>query len=223
MRYSSCLVSLTLFKFIFFIKKKIDDCIELLQNADPTGEIQPDTQEMLELEDQCYMMGPLIDNKLQKIDQKHTVLENLNLKILEAFQVYTNLVKESISKNSNFMYSAGGVATSMTPGGLNNMPPTGNPYLNSIPYAAAPPSTLDSNPAFLANQLNSLATNGNIPYNLPAHNVNNFPQMDPSQQQVIQMAPPAYHGLPGGTANDQMSQQQQQQLGYHVGAPTYQS
>jgi len=84
-------------------EQKIDECIELLQNADPTGEIEPDTRELLELEDQCYMMGPLIDKQLQKIDHKHAVLDDVNMKILEAFQIYNNLMKESVSKQAGMM------------------------------------------------------------------------------------------------------------------------
>jgi hypothetical protein len=41
----------------------------LIQNADPTGEIQPDSEELIQLEEMCYCMGPLIDQELQKIDQ----------------------------------------------------------------------------------------------------------------------------------------------------------
>ncbi len=72
-----------------------------MQNADPTGEIQPDSREMLQLEDQCYMMGPLIDQQLQKIDYTHAILDVLNIKIIEAFQMYNNLMKESINKTTN--------------------------------------------------------------------------------------------------------------------------
>ena len=72
-----------------------------MQNADPTGEIQPDSREMPQLEDQCYMMGPLIDQQLQKIDYTHAILDVLNIKIIEAFQMYNNLMKESINKTTN--------------------------------------------------------------------------------------------------------------------------
>jgi signal transducing adaptor molecule len=124
-------------------ERKIDECIELLQNADPTGEIQPDTQEMLELEDDCYMMGPLIDKKLQHIDQKHAVLEDLNMKMLEAFQIYNNLMKESLSKQATFMSQP----TSM-------MNPSNFGY-SSIPYTVSGAQPLaDQNNMMLANQMN---------------------------------------------------------------------
>ena len=146
---------------VYIDEKKIDDCIELLQNADPTGEIQPDTQALLELEDQCYMMGPLIDKQLQQIDYKHVVLEDLNLKMLEAFQIYNNLMKESISKstigfiNSNVAQQPIGLNPGVTPGASLR-------GANAIPYVAAPPlSSIDQSSLLLANQLNSMALSNN--------------------------------------------------------------
>ncbi len=144
-------------------EKKIDECIEMLQNADPTGEIQPDTQELLELEDQCYMMGPLIDKQLQHIDYKHVILEDLNLKMLEAFQIYNNLMKESISKSSiGYMNTNPSMPSTL---GLN-APLGANPAAlrggNAIPYVAAPPlSSMDQSSLLLANQLNNIALSNN--------------------------------------------------------------
>lgn len=119
----------------------------MLQNADPTGEIQPDSQELLDLEEECYMMGPLIDKKLQDIDEQHAELEDLNLKILEAFQLYNNLMKESISKQTALINNSqmGGQQPTMSMGGM--------PGIN---YAAAPPS-LEANSLNFANKLNSMA------------------------------------------------------------------
>lgn len=136
-------------------KKKIDDCIELLQNADPTGEIQPDSHDLLELEEECYMMGPLIDKKLQEIDEQHATLEDLNLKILEAFQLYNNLMKESISKQTALLNSS-----QMPPPQTSQQPSMINPAIGTngaaINYAAAPPQ-LEANSLAFANKLNSLA------------------------------------------------------------------
>jgi hypothetical protein len=99
---------------------------------------------MLDLEDQCYMMGPLIDQQLQKIDYKHAVLEDLNLKVLEAFQMYNNLMKESISKTTAY--------TMPTPS-VNHGQNAGN----FIPFVAAPPQTDIS----LSNQLNNFVNFNN--------------------------------------------------------------
>ncbi len=154
-------IRLTREKVIYIDEKKIDDCIELLQNADPTGEIQPDTQDLLELEDNCYMMGPLIDKQLQQIDYKHVVLEDLNLKMLEAFQIYNNLMKESISKSTiGFINSnAAQQSIGLNGAGVNGVPMRG---ANAIPYVAAPPlSSIDQSSLLLANQLNNIALSNN--------------------------------------------------------------
>ena len=54
---------------MFLLQRKIDEVLNLIQNADPTGEIRPDTPQMLGLEEECKAMGPLIDTELEKIDK----------------------------------------------------------------------------------------------------------------------------------------------------------
>lgn len=154
----------------------------MLQNADPTGEIQPDSQEMLDLEEECYMMGPLIDKKLQDIDEQHAELEDLNLKILEAFQLYNNLMKESINKQTALINSSQIPSMGMMPGG----PGAGglNGMAGAINYAAAPPS-LEANSLNFANKLNSMAAYAQMSsnsngYSNPNQNSNNVnPNMMP--------------------------------------------
>ena len=143
----------------------------MLQNADPTGEIQPDSMEMLDLEDQCYMMGPLIDQHLQKIDCKHAVLDEVNLKIFEAFQMYNNLMKESITKSS-----------SMIGANLYNPQLANNAAMN---YVAAPPQVEVAGGQILANQLNTYANFAANPQNkdLPQSN-SNLPNTIPAQYQM---------------------------------------
>ncbi|KAH9508288.1 hypothetical protein Btru_050731 [Bulinus truncatus] len=84
---------------------KIDEVLALIQNADPTGETQPDSQHMLMLEEQCKAMGPLIDAELEKIDRKHATLVELNKKVMDALQMYHNLMKETPA------YGYGGLKT----------------------------------------------------------------------------------------------------------------
>ena len=182
---------------VYIDEKKIDDCIEMLQNADPTGEIQPDTVDLLELEDQCYMMGPLIDKQLQHIDYKHVVLEDLNLKMMEAFQIYNNLMKESISKSS-LGYAA--VPPTLT-GGVGAQAGPLRSGVNSIPYVAAPPlNSLDQSSLLLANQLNNIALNNS---GFPPQNLQNLPPYDPNMalqqqqqqpnlQQYVSGQPPSF-------------------------------
>jgi hypothetical protein len=166
-------------------------------------------------------MGPLIDNKLQKIDQKHAVLEDLNLKILEAFQVYNNLMKESISKTTNLIYSASTLnqLNSLGPQQQLQQPSASmvNP-VTPISYAAAPPN-IDS--MMLANQLNSLALGGlpQQPQGFP--NMQNIPtqayKLDPTQQQQQQQQlPPQQQPLQQIPSQFQMPNGQLQQPVYNV-------
>lgn len=74
---------------------KIDQVLTLIQNADPTGESQPDPPELLPQEEQCKVMGPLIDAELERIDRKHASLVELNIKVMDALQMYHNLMKEN--------------------------------------------------------------------------------------------------------------------------------
>ena len=75
-------------------ERLIDRCLTMLQNADPTGEIEADSNEMLMLEDTCYAMGPLIDHELEKVDRKHVQLEELNKNLREAMDLYHRLMEE---------------------------------------------------------------------------------------------------------------------------------
>lgn len=151
---------------ILIDETKIDECIELMQNADPTGEIQPDSQEMLLLEDQCYMMGPLIDQQLQKIDYKHAILDDVNIKIIEAFQMYNNLMKESISKTTNL------IQPMMTNNNLSSTIIPHNPG-NYIPYFSGPQKK-DNN---LSTQSDSFTT-----YNQTSSETVDVNQMTHNQQ-----------------------------------------
>lgn len=169
----------------FIDEAKIDESIELIQNADPTGEIQPDTYEMLQLEEECYMMGPLIDLKLQYVDQKHAVLEDLNTKLLEAFQMYNNLMKESINKASYIMESNQSLAGGLMQRGMTGMPGMPNsyypgtglanpsltnmgmanagglpPYPGTLPQAQPAFDPTGANPYMLANQFANISLAG---------------------------------------------------------------
>ncbi|XP_064597039.1 signal transducing adapter molecule 1-like [Liolophura sinensis] len=73
---------------------KIEECLQMIQNADPTGETQPDTPELIHLEEQCKGMGPLIDMELEQVDRKHNSLMELNAKVVDALQMYHSLMKE---------------------------------------------------------------------------------------------------------------------------------
>jgi len=91
----------------------IDRCLAMLQNADPTGEIEADSNEMLMLEDTCYAMGPLIDHELEKVDRKHVQLEELNKNLREAMDLYHRLMEEGRIRAAQAKTNAAQLANQM--------------------------------------------------------------------------------------------------------------
>ena len=85
----------------------------MLQNADPTGEIEADSNEMLMLEDTCYAMGPLIDHELEKVDRKHVQLEDLNKNLREAMDLYHRLMEEGRIRAAQAKTNAAQIANQM--------------------------------------------------------------------------------------------------------------
>jgi len=114
-------------------EEKIDTVLAMLQNADPTGETNPDPPDMVSLEEQSKGMGPLIDAELEIIDRKHVSLMELNTKLMESLQMYHDLMKEqpiysygSINKMSNYSAPA---SSMMMPGAPNTQMMTQAPYM----------------------------------------------------------------------------------------------
>lgn len=95
---------------------RIDRMLHSLHEADPTGE-RNDPEELKVLEgirnyfvdyvkyskteffcffflDQCGAMGPLIDAELEKLDRRHAHLTKLSSHLVEALDMYRNLMRE---------------------------------------------------------------------------------------------------------------------------------
>ncbi|XP_042330785.1 signal transducing adapter molecule 1 [Sceloporus undulatus] len=150
---------------VYIDEDKMDQLLQMLQSADPSDD-QPDLPELVHLEAMCHQMGPLIDEKLEDIDRKHSELSELNVQVMEALSLYTKLMNEdpmysmySKLQNQQYYMTQSGVSgsqvysgqpqsnTYMVPGGAQmghvqgySLPQEPLPSLNqgTIPAAASP-------------------------------------------------------------------------------------
>ncbi|CAL1287310.1 unnamed protein product [Larinioides sclopetarius] len=74
-------------------EKKIDALLAEFLDADPTGQVPPDTDDLLALEDHCLAMGPMIEQQLEKIDHQHAELTQCNKLLVDALKSYETLMK----------------------------------------------------------------------------------------------------------------------------------
>ncbi|KAK0045682.1 signal transducing adapter molecule 1 [Biomphalaria pfeifferi] len=156
---------------------KIDEVLALIQNADPTGETQPDSQHMLMLEEQCKAMGPLIDAELEKIDRKHANLVELNKKVMDALQMYHNLMKETPAYGYAGLKSQG------------------------IPYGAMQSQGIMGQPAQMYNSQPQYMVPGSVVappgQGQPSMSTGPMPSQIYTQPQLAPSAQPTFHGHPG--------------------------
>ncbi|KAM8850006.1 signal transducing adapter molecule 1 [Spinachia spinachia] len=136
---------------VFIDEDKMDQLLQMIQSADPTDN-QSDSVELLQLEGACNQMGPLIDQKLEDIDRKHSELSDLNVKLMEALSLYAKLMNEDpvyamyakLQSQQYYMQQPANVAQQVYPG-----QPASGPYALSaaavpgytVPMEQLPPGT----------------------------------------------------------------------------------
>ncbi|XP_037645793.1 signal transducing adapter molecule 2 isoform X1 [Sebastes umbrosus] len=211
---------------VFIDEGKMDRTLALLQNADP-ADPAPDSAELLQLEGACEQMNPMIDERLQEIDRKHSELSELNVKVLEALELYNKLMNEapfySAYSKMQAQYAPAGSAVAMQgylgPAGGAYLPPgmpqvpTAQPYalpsdqpgqLHSLPpNVSAPPSCQAAQPPYMSSGMNAQYMNhaAGAPY---AHQAG--VAMDMSTYHNSNMPPVSY---PVAAPPHQAPQQQQ--------------
>ncbi|XP_046865087.1 signal transducing adapter molecule 1-like [Xenia sp. Carnegie-2017] len=82
-------------------EEKIEQCLVMLKNANVEEE-DDDEDTLIELEETCRKMAPLIADKIQVIQKKHDDLTDLNDSFLQAMSKYQNMSNEPLPVRQSF-------------------------------------------------------------------------------------------------------------------------
>lgn len=206
---------------VFIDEGKMDRTLAVLQNADP-ADPAPDSPELIQLEGACEQMNPLIDEKLQEIDRKHSELSELNVKVLEALELYNKLMNEAPFYSAYSKMQPQYAPTASAVGMQGYLGPAGAPYLPSaMPQVpSAQPYTLPSDPPA---SLHSLPPNVSAP---PNNQAAQPPYMSSAiNAQYMNQAAGAHYPAQAGVAMDMSTYHNSSMppVSYPVAAPPHQA
>ncbi|XP_049277945.1 signal transducing adapter molecule 2 [Anopheles funestus] len=176
-------------------EEKIDRLLHLIHEADPEDPSQ-DTDEMLQLEQLVNQMGPMIDAELERVDRKHAQLTQLSSDLVDAINLYHNLMREP---DRSAMMSMGGPAGGYgTPGGYPGGPVNpmyGMPAMyQSLPGVGMYPMAPGGPPSMPGGQPMPGYSMGHLRHDMTQMNVGTMPQFPtPQQQQPPQTAMHHHH------------------------------
>ncbi len=76
-----------------FVKTVLRRCLEMLEDADPTGEVA-DPGDLQVLEESALSQAPLIDARLAHVDRQHNLLAEVDVKIRDVLALYDSAVQQ---------------------------------------------------------------------------------------------------------------------------------
>ncbi|XP_046841059.1 signal transducing adapter molecule 1-like [Xenia sp. Carnegie-2017] len=82
-------------------EEKIKQCLVMLKNANVEEE-DDDEETLIELEETCRKMAPLIADKIQVIQKKYDELTDINVSFLQAMSKYQNMLNEPLPVRQSF-------------------------------------------------------------------------------------------------------------------------
>uniref|UniRef100_A0A182IIY0 Uncharacterized protein n=1 Tax=Anopheles atroparvus TaxID=41427 RepID=A0A182IIY0_ANOAO len=132
-------------------EEKINRLLHLIHEADPEDPSQ-DTEEMLQLEQLVNQMGPMIDAELERVDRKHAQLTQLSSDLVDAINLYHNLMREP---DRSTIMSMGGVPS------MAHFPP--GPYVPQGGYQAGGPASMGPAYGMPAGMYATMADGGMYP------------------------------------------------------------